>query len=94
MENSYAMFQFREAVAHPQMFFKIGLFKKFCKFHRKILVLEFLFKVAGLKRSAILWKRDSSTGAFQWNLGNTFFYRTPLVAASESKRVLILSVFC
>ena len=37
MENSYAMFQSREAVGHSQMFFKIGVLKYLANFTRKIL---------------------------------------------------------
>ena len=59
--NSNAMFHIREAVGRSQRFFKIGVLKFFCKFRRKVPVLESLFnKVAGLKRSATLLKRDST----------------------------------
>ena len=54
-------------------------------------MLESLFnKVAGLKRSATLLKRDS-TQMFPYEIyeifRNTFFYRTPPVAASEIKEI-------
>ena len=89
MVNAYAMFHIREAVSCLQMFFKIGALKIFCKYHRKTPVLEpFFNKVAGLKRSANLLKRDS-TQVFLCEIckifKNTFVYRTPLVAASEIK---------
>ena len=65
MENSYAMFQIRQAVGLPQMFFKIGLLKNFANFTGKHPMLESLFdKVAGLKRPATLLKRDSNTVVF------------------------------
>ena len=35
MENSYAMFQIREAVGRSQMFFKIGALKNFTNFTGK-----------------------------------------------------------
>ena len=54
--------------SRSQMFFKIGVLKKYRKFHRKTSVLESLFnKLAGPQA---LLKTDSSTGAFQWNLRN------------------------
>ena len=37
MEKSYALFQIRETVARSQIFFKIGVFKNFANFKRKIL---------------------------------------------------------
>ena len=44
-------------------------------------------------RPVTLLKRDSSTGVFLWNLceifKNTFFYRTPLVAASGNSEEVI-----
>ena len=54
-------------------------------------MLESLFnKVAGLKRSATLLKRDS-TQVFPCEIceffKNTFFYRLPPVAASEIKEI-------
>ena len=89
--NSNVMFHIREAVGRSQRFFKIGVLKFFCKFHRKVPVLESLFnKVAGLKRSATLLKRDS-TQVFPCEIceifKNTLFYRTPPVAVSEIKEV-------
>ena len=61
MENSCAMFQIREAVG-KQMFFKIGVLKNFANFTGKILCWSLFYnKVSGLKRSATLLKRDSST---------------------------------
>ena len=35
MENEYAMFQIREAVARSQMFFKIGINKNFLRISQK-----------------------------------------------------------
>ena len=71
MENSYAMFQIREAVGHLQKFFKIGVLKNLANFTKKNPVLESLFnKVAELKRSETLLKRDSSTGVFLSNCQN------------------------
>ena len=64
MENLYTMSQIREAISRSQMFFKIGV-EISQEFHKKNPVLESLLnKVAGLKRSATLFKRDSSTGVF------------------------------
>ena len=37
MEKSCALFQIREAVGRSQIFFKIGVFKNFENFKRKIL---------------------------------------------------------
>ena len=72
MENSYAMFQIREAVGCWQMFFKIGVLKNLANLTKKNPVLKSLFnKVAGLKRSETLLKRDSSTGVL------AKFLRTP-----------------
>ena len=52
MENSYTMFQIREAAGRSQMFL-IGVRQVFLKFHKKNPVLESLFnKFARLKRSA------------------------------------------
>ena len=62
MENWYIMFQIREAVGRSQMFFKIDVLKNFANFTGKILCRS-LF-LAGLKRSANLLKRYSSTGIF------------------------------
>ena len=65
MENSYAMFQIREAVGRSQISFKIGVFKNLANFTKKNPVLESLFnKVAELKRSETLLKRDSNRGVF------------------------------
>ena len=48
--NSYAMFQIREAVGRSQMLFKMGVFKNFANFARKILCLSpFLIKLQGCK---------------------------------------------
>ena len=59
MENSYAVFQIREAVGRSQMFFKIGLLK-ISQTSQETPVLESLFnKIAGLKRPNIL-KTDLS----------------------------------
>ena len=68
MENSYAMFQIREAVGHSQILLKKKVFLKIRIFHNESPVLEFLFhKDAGLKKSATLFKRDSSTVVFLRN---------------------------
>ena len=66
MENSYAIFQIREAVGRSQMFFKTCVLKNFAIAKENSSVrLESLFnKVAGLKRSATLLKRDPSTSVF------------------------------
>ena len=56
-----------------QMFFNIGVLKKFRKFHRKKPVLESYFnKDSGLKawKPATLLKRDFNTSVFLWNLRN------------------------
>ena len=89
MENLYAMFHIREAVGRLEMFFKIRVLKNLANFTKKILLQSLLNKVAGLKRSETLLKRDSSTGIF-YEIGeifkNAFFYRTHLVAASETQK--------
>ena len=92
IENSDAMFQTREAVGHLQMFYQIGV-----RCFLRNPVLESLFnKVAGLKSSATLLKRNS-TRVFSCEIGeifrNTFFYRTPLVVASDIKQVLNFQPF-
>ena len=59
-----------------QIFFKIGVLKIFAIFTGKHLCW-----------SLFLIKRDSNTGVFPWILQifkNSFFYRTPPVAASEN----------
>ena len=65
------------------------MFLKFCKFQRKTPVLEYLFN-----KVATLLKRDSSAGFFSYEVckifKNTFFHRTPPVAASEFKPVLVI----
>ena len=82
------------------MFFKVGVLKNLANLTKKILypVLEFLFnEVAGLNRFETLLKRDSSTRVFPWTheideiFKNTFFYRTPLVATSEIKNIVMIS---
>ena len=56
LENSYAMFQIREAVGRLQMLFKISK-----EFHKKNPVLgSFLIKLQGSKEKT-LFKRDFST---------------------------------
>ena len=59
----------------------------FCKFHRKAPVLESLFKkVAGLKAYSFI-KKETPAKVFSCKFyeifKDTFFYRTPPVAASE-----------
>ena len=71
MENLYAMFHIREAVGRLQMFFKIRVLKNLANFTKKILLQSLLDKVAGLKRSETLLKRDSSTSVL------AKFLRTP-----------------
>ena len=64
-EKSCGMLQIREGVGRSQQFFKIGVLKSSYEFHKKSPVIESLFNnVAGLKRSAILLKRDSSKSVF------------------------------
>ena len=54
------MFQY----PHNVYYLRMRAFRKFCKFHRKTPLLEFLLnKVVGL-RLATLLKRDSNTGVF------------------------------
>ena len=64
MGNLYVMFQIREAVSRLQIFVKKDLLKNFANFTRQILRESLFNKAAGLKRSAILLKRDSSVGVF------------------------------
>ena len=73
----------------PEELFKQGALKNFANFTRKHLRQSlFLNKVAGLSpASCNLFKKDSSTGAFCEFCKiskNTFSYRTPPVAASDS----------
>ena len=59
MENSYAMFQIREASVVRRCSSK-QVFLKFSQISQE----KSCVGVAGLKRSATLLKRDSSTGIF------------------------------
>ena len=51
-----------------KMFFKMIIFKKFCKFHRKATVLESSLIKLQVLRTAALLKRDSNTGFLLWIL--------------------------
>ena len=71
-----------------------------CKFHRKTPILEFLCfnKVAGLKAWNFIKKRCFPTEVFSCKIceifKDTFFYRTPPVAASgNGKTFHPLSIF-
>ena len=75
------------------MFLKIGALKNLADFTNKILypVLESLFnKVAGLNRCETYYK-ETLAQVFSHEIDeifkNTFFYRTPLMPASEIKKV-------
>ena len=80
-----------------QMFFKIGILKKCCKFHRKTSVLEYLFnEVAVLKTCNVIKKRHQHRCfpvIFAIFLRMPFFYRTPLLAASEQTQETSM-VYC
>ena len=85
------MFPMREAVSRSQMFFKLGVLKNLENFTGKHLCWgPFFTKVAGLKRSATLLKRDS-TQMFPCEIceiiKNRYFYRTSPVATSEIEEV-------
>ena len=69
------------------MFFKLGVFKKFLKFHEKILVLESFFnKVAGQACNFI--KKKTPTQVFSSEIceifKSTVFHRASQVAVSEA----------
>ena len=74
-------FQIGEAVTRSKMFFKIGALKNFANFTGKHLCwMESLFnKVAGLKRSATLLKRDS-TQMFPYEIYKIFCQEKQLAA--------------
>ena len=59
MENSYAIFQIREAISRSQMFFKIekGVLKNVANFAGKILCWSRFLIKKGLKKSATLLKK-------------------------------------
>ena len=64
------------------MFYKIGVFKNFAKFAGIHLCVSLLF-------NKLYKNRDCDTGFFLTFYAifmNTFFYRTPLVDASEDKK--------
>ena len=88
MENLYAMFQIREAVVHPQMFFKTCVLKNVTR--KTVYQRLFLIKLQGGK-GLQLYSKETPTQVFSCEIGeifkNTFFYRTPLVAAFEIKNV-------
>ena len=83
--------------SHLQMLFEIAVLKNFATFIGKHQCRSiFLIKLQG-SRPATLLKRHSNTGVFLWNcksFKNTFFYRTPLVAASEQIQDHISVVHC
>ena len=72
-----------------QMFFKIGVLKIFCKFHRKTSMLESLFnKVSGLK----FIKKKLQHRCFPVKV--TKLFRTPTVGASGNRKIFhCLSIF-
>ena len=68
--------------SRPEVFCEKGVLRNIAKFTGKHLYQSFY-----LNKVATLWKRDSGTGVlceFCEISKNTFFYRTPLVAAFES----------
>ena len=72
--------------SHSQVFFRRVVLKNFASFKEKHLCWSlFLIQLQTL-RPATLSKRDFNTGVFLWNwrsfFMNSFFYRTPPVAAS------------
>ena len=54
----------RDGSSLSQMFFKIGVLKRFRNIHRKTSVLKSLFNKTADLRSAISLKRDSNRGVF------------------------------
>ena len=65
--------------------------EKFSKFHRKALVLEYLYN----KETCKFIKRDSDTGVLLWNLihySEHLFCRTTLVSASVLKQNSITAI--
>ena len=65
--------------SRPEVFCEKGVLRNIAKFTGKHLYQSFY-----LNKVATLWKRDSGTGVLCefWEISkNTFFYRTPLVAA-------------
>ena len=70
------------------MFFKIGILKNFANFIGKHLRWSLFLIKSQSQGPATLLKRDSNTGDFCKIceiFKNTFFYRTPPVAASEER---------
>ena len=96
IENSYAMFQIREAVDLSQMFFKIGLLKSFANFLGKHQCWSlFSIKLQGWKGLELYYK-ETPTLVFPCEIceifNNTFFFVTPPVAAFQS--FLLWLAFC
>ena len=80
--------------SRPEVFCKKGVLRNFAKFTGKHLCQSLFFnKVAGLRPSTLLKKRLWHR-CFPFNFfeifKNTFFYRTPLVAAFKQKTNLKL----
>ena len=78
--------------SRSQMLFKVSVLKIFANFTGKHLRWSLFLIKSRDGRSATLLKRDPSTGVFLWNLRNfqnTFFYRTPPVAASALLTLLL-----
>ena len=70
----------------PEVFCKKGVLKNFDKFTGKPMCQRpFFNKVAGLKPTILLKERLAQVffGEFCENSKNTFYYRTPLVTASD-----------
>ena len=74
MENLYAIFQIRETVFCSQMFIKIGVLKNVANWKGLQLFVK--------ETPAQLFSCETEK-----NFKNIFFYRTPLVAASEIKKI-------
>ena len=72
-----------------ELFCKKRCSENFCKFHRKTFVLKFFLIELLVFRPVTLWKRDSNTGAFLWNLQS--FLRT-LILSKICERLLLKPV--
>ena len=81
----------------PEVFYKKGVVRNFTKFIGKHLCLSLFFnKVAGL-RPATFIKKETMAQVFSYEFceisKNTFFHRTPLVAASMTSKTFFNYLF-
>ena len=84
--------------SRSQIFFKIGVLKKFAKFTRKLPCWSLFLITLQAWKPAILLKGDSNTGVFLWIwriFKKSCFYRIPLMATSQQTILLVseMSIF-